>query len=152
MRRFKFEGRRDALDVICALLLARVARLPFDAIVPVPRHRKRVRSLGADPVYELARALSRATGRPLVARVLRRSRSTVTQTGLSVGARRRNVAGSFKASRALRCRVLLLDDVATTGATLAEAARTLRASGATRLLQVAAAGTPGLSAASREAV
>lgn len=152
VRRFKFEGRRDALDVICALLFARIERLPFDVIVPVPRHRKRVRSLGADPVYELARALARATRRPLMAGVLRRSRPTLPQTGLSVGSRRRNVAGSFAASRALPDRVLLLDDVATTGATLAQAARTLRASGATRLLQVAAAGTPALSAPRRNAI
>jgi predicted amidophosphoribosyltransferase len=146
VRRFKFEGRRDARELLVAWLVTRVRDLAFDVIVPLPRHVARVRSEGADPVYELARELSRLTGAPLFARVLRRARVTPPQTSLSLAARRANVAGSFTAQpRALAGRrALLLDDVATTGATLGEAARALRASGAKRIALAAVAGTPAM--------
>ena len=145
VRRFKFDGRHDARAVLAARLTARVAELRFDAIVPIPRHLVRVRSEGRDPVFELARLLARATGAALLDRVLARARPTPPQTGLTIAARRTNVAGSFTARpHALAGRrVLLVDDVATTGATLAEAARTLRReSGAKRITLAAVAGTP----------
>jgi predicted amidophosphoribosyltransferase len=131
-----------------ALLAARIRTLPFDGIVPVPRHWRRVRAQGADPVYDLARALSRATGQPLWGEMLWRARTTPAQTELPPAARLHNPAGSFAGRRGgLRGkRVLLLDDVTTTGATLRAAARELRGTGAARrVLTVAFAGTPGLS-------
>jgi predicted amidophosphoribosyltransferase len=145
VRRFKFEARHDARELLASWLAARAATLRFDCIVAVPRHLARVRSEDCDPVHELGRALARATDRPLVQGVLQRARRTLPQTGLGPAARRANVAGSFCArpgSLAGR-RVLLLDDVATTGATLVEAARALRSSGARRVTLAAVAGTPG---------
>jgi ComF family protein len=145
LRRFKFEGRKDALEVLAAALAARARALPFDAIVPIPRHLARLRSEGAEPTYLLARALGRALDLPVLDRALARTRPTPPQTGLSAAARRANVAGSFRAPAGAlaRRRVLLLDDVTTTGATLIEAARCLRAaSGARRIVLAAAAGTP----------
>jgi ComF family protein len=145
VRRFKFEHRRDAGLVLGGWLAERVRELRFDAIVPLPRHLARVRSEGCDPVHALARRLARDSGVALAGRALRRARLTPPQTGLSIAARRANVAGSFSAEpQALAGRrVLLLDDVATTGATLAEAARELYADGgAKRVLRVAVAGTP----------
>jgi len=144
VRRFKFEGRLDALDVLVVRLAERVRGLRFDAIVPIPRHVARVRSEGSDPVFTLARALARSTGVPVVRGALVRARATPPQTGLSVAARRANVAESFRARPGALAgrRVLLLDDVATTGATLIEAARALRAtSGARRITLAALAGT-----------
>ena len=78
-----------------------------------------------------------------------RARRTPPQTGLSIAARRANVAASFRArpGELAGLRVLLLDDVATTGATLVEAARSLRrVSGARRITLAAAAGTPAVEA------
>ncbi len=147
VQRFKFDGRRDALHVLLEPLVERVRELRVDSIVPVPRHLQRVRELGRDPVYELARALGKRTGMPLRAGVLRRTRPTPPQTGLSPRARRTNVAGSFAAQPgALRGRrTLLLDDVITTGATLAAAAAELRRTAEPRLLvPLALAGTPAL--------
>jgi ComF family protein len=146
VRRFKFEHRHDARELLVHWLAERARALRFDAIVPLPRHPARVRSEGADPVHELARGLARATGVALFGGALWRARATAPQTGLPVAARRANVAGSFAArTGALRGRrVLLLDDVATTGATLAEAARTLRRAGATRIALAAVAGTPAM--------
>jgi len=114
VRRFKFEHRHDARELLVHWLAERARALRFDAIVPLPRHPARVRSEGADPVHELARGLARATGVALFGGALRGRR------------------------------VLLLDDVATTGATLAEAARTLRRAGATRIALAAVAGTPAM--------
>ena len=145
VRRFKFEGRRDALAVLVARLAERVRNLRFDAIVPVPRHIARVRSEGSDPVFTLARALARRTSVKIEAGVLARARPTPPQTGLSIAARRANVAASFRVRTGALSglRVLLLDDVATTGATLVEAASSLRrTSGARRITLVALAGTP----------
>jgi ComF family protein len=147
LRRFKFEARRDALEVLVERLAERVRELRFDAIVPIPRHAARVRSEGSDPVFTLAHALARRTGAPVFDRALGRARFTPPQTGLSIAARRANVAASFRVRpRGLAGRrVLLLDDVATTGATLHEAARALRtASGARRITLAALAGTEAL--------
>jgi len=113
----------------------------------VPRHLRRVRELGRDPVYELARALATHTGWSLRTGVLRRTQPTPPQTGLALRARRANVADSFSAQPgALRNhRTLLLDDVVTTGATLAAAARELRRTAKPRgLVPLALAGTPTL--------
>ena len=59
VRRFKFELRRDARELLVAWLAERVRGLAFDVIVPVPRHVERVRREGCDPVHELAAQLSR---------------------------------------------------------------------------------------------
>lgn len=144
LRRFKFDGRRDALAVLLAPLAERLAPLAVDCIVPVPRHRLRVRELGSDPVWMLARALSRQTGIPLLRNALERSRPTAPQAGLSSEERRQNVRSSFRARRALtRHRVLLLDDVTTTGATLREATRALRhGAGPRAVIPAALAATP----------
>jgi ComF family protein len=149
VQRFKFEGRRDALEVLLAALLERalglVADLRVDGIVPVPRHRRRVLELGADPVHALGAALSSGLGVPLFSRSLRRTRVTPPQTGLSPAERLRNVAGSFGArgGSLIAQRILLLDDVITTGATLAVAGRELRThAGARSVIPLALAGTP----------
>ncbi len=151
VRRWKFEDRTDARDVLVERLAERVRGLRFDAIVPIPRHAARVRSEGSDPVHGLARALATRSGARLLGSALGRARFTPPQTGLSLAARRANVEASFRARpRALAgLRVLLLDDVATTGATLAEAARALRAaSGARRIWPAAVAGTAAMESAS----
>ncbi|MEE8558676.1 MAG: phosphoribosyltransferase family protein [Myxococcota bacterium] len=143
IRRLKFEGRRDGLPVLVRLLTARVSGLRFDGIVPVPRHWERIRGEGCDPAFDLARGLSRTTGRPLWWRSLVRARRARPQVELALADRRRNLVGAFRASESgARGRVVLLvDDVSTSGATLQEAARELRRGGARRGLRLAVAGT-----------
>ncbi len=147
IQRFKFEQRSDALEVLLGPLLARLRDVRAELIVPVPRHPARIREQGCDPAFSLARAVARRSPLVLAGGVLRRTREALPQTGLSRKARLANVRGSFAARRgALRGRrVVLLDDVTTTGATLREAARVLRgAAGAQSLTPVALAGTPAL--------
>jgi len=108
----------------------------FDAIVPVPLHWWRKWRRGFNQSELLARALSARTGVPVVA-ALRRARSTAAQAGLSNQARRQNVAQAFLPARAARRlagkRVLLIDDVLTTGATASACARALKKAGAERV-------------------
>jgi ComF family protein len=146
VHRLKFDARSDGLEVLAPALAAAVAELPVDAVVPVPRHWRRIRSQGTDPVHALAHALARRTGLPVFTRVLVRTRAVPPQTGLDLAQRTRNVRGSFRARPgALRgLRVLLLDDVATTGATLAEAERALAEALPWRSLPLALCGTPAL--------
>jgi predicted amidophosphoribosyltransferase len=132
------------LPRIAADLAAVMARLlpgpdPTATLVPVPLGPGRERRRGYNQSLSLARALARAWRLPVLAQLLHRTRDTITQTALTPSARLANVAGAFAVRRSvLRANVplVLVDDVFTTGATLAEAARALEAAGFTVLSAV----------------
>ncbi|MBM3307459.1 MAG: ComF family protein [Candidatus Eisenbacteria bacterium] len=130
----KYQGRRGVADTLAAIIGPLVANLPgagVDAIVPVPLHPVRLRERGFNQTDLIAGGLARFAGAPVQTAWLRRARPTRTQTDLSRADRIRNVRGAFAAGRALQgTRLLLLDDVVTTGATLASAASALRRAGA----------------------
>lgn len=151
IRRFKYPRRGLAgLDAAAGAVVrgwireaARCAAGPApDLVVPVPLHPQRLRARGFNPAALLARAAASELGVPWDARALERQRDTPSQTGLSRSARRRNVRGAFAPRRPLPARVWLVDDVVTTGSTLAEAARAARAGGARELAALCAAWTP----------
>jgi ComF family protein len=112
----------------------------FDYIVPVPLHWLRKWRRGFNQSELLARDLARRTGIP-VRDALRRAQSTRVQAGLSNHARRQNVIKAFRARPVEGKRILLIDDVMTTGATAAACALALKRAGAARvaLLTVARA-------------
>ncbi|MDX1648673.1 MAG: ComF family protein [Myxococcota bacterium] len=150
VHRFKYpaaglRGLDPGAEAVAGALVRRAARRapgPPDAVLPMALHPARVRARGLHPPALLARAVAREAGRPLRPGLLRRVRDTPSQTGLARDARRRNVAGAFRASGRCPPRVWLVDDVVTTGATLAEAARTLRRAGAREVVGICAARTP----------
>lgn len=112
-------------------------------VAPVPMHPTKVRERGFHPASELARAVAAVLGTRVDRSALRQLRPTASQTGLDRRARRRNVDGAFAARAGLRgvaC-VALVDDVVTTGATLAECARALRRAGVRSVVAVCAART-----------
>ena len=105
----------------------------WDCLVPVPLHPAKMREREFNQAARLARPLARATGIPIAPSLLRRVKATNTQTRLSRPQRAANVAGAFAvpAGENLRGRrIVLLDDVLTTGATTNACARALRQAGA----------------------
>ncbi len=134
--RFKFHGDLAAGEVLATLLQWSLdpSERP-DAIVPVPLHLSRLRERGYDQALELARFLHRDGGPALLADRLRRVRNTPPQSALGAGARRDNVFGAFALHGAgsLPAHIALVDDVFTTGATVGECARVLRAAGVRRV-------------------
>jgi len=104
----------------------------FDVIVPVPLHPARERERGFNQAMLLAELLAASTTVPLRA-VLERTRYTTTQTAYDRAERMENLHGAFRLRKnkdVRDLRVLLIDDVLTTGSTLSECARVLKAAGA----------------------
>jgi ComF family protein len=101
-----------------------------DALLPVPLHPSRHAGRGYNQSAEIARWVGRALRRPVRERLATRRRPTSPQVGLSLDERRLNVAGAFAAGAVHGLRVAIVDDVMTTGSTLEELARALRAGGA----------------------
>lgn len=130
----------DRLDLapLFARWLARAARelvADADLIAPVPLHPSRLLVRRYNQAAEIARPLARLTGLDYAPDLVRRIKPTPIQGGRSADGRRRNVAGAFAVPERLRPRVagrrvLLVDDVLTTGATAEGCARALKAAGA----------------------
>ena len=142
---FKYGGCRSLARGLGARLRESAAGLlgNADIVVPVPLHRSRRRGRGFNQARELARHL----GPPLVD-ALRRTRATPSQTDLPAAARHGNVRDAFALARrqlpwlALNVeglRIVIVDDVSTTGATIEACARVLRAAGAADVSAVTAA-------------
>lgn len=117
---------------------ARFAALQLDAIVPVPLHWRRRWQRGYNQSAALSRGLATILGVPSQPSWLRRVRHTPRQTSRSTPAERKaNVRGAFRAQPETRLKgraILLVDDVMTTGATVGEASRALRAGGVSRII------------------
>ncbi|MBI5280738.1 MAG: ComF family protein [Candidatus Solibacter usitatus] len=131
---FKYGCMRPLAAPLGRMLSAALPRdQVFDAIVPMPLHWRKLLVRGFNQSRLLAVELSRRTGIPTEP-LLRRRRHTSAQAGLSGAQRRANVAGAFGASPSVRGRrLLLIDDVFTTGATVNAAAGALKQAGAARV-------------------
>jgi len=127
--------RRDVAlaDTLAQLMKKHFMALAIEAtaLVPVPLSARRLRERGYNQAALLARGLADLTGAPYQPHLLRRTRHTVSQVGLTASERRDNVQGAFEASRqAAQRHVLLIDDVCTTGSTLEACAQALKRAGA----------------------
>ncbi|PLX84929.1 MAG: amidophosphoribosyltransferase [Desulfuromonas sp.] len=135
VQRFKYEGA-IYLDRALSHLLAQALqgdreRFCPDLLVPVPLHRSRLRQRTFNQALLLARALGRRWDVPAAADLLERTRPTPAQQGLDARQRRRNLKGAFALRRPLAGRrILLIDDVMTTGATARECSAVLLKGGA----------------------
>lgn len=135
LHRFKYDGATwlagDLADLMgrCISMAEPAVRSRWDLLVPVPLHPRRQRKRGFNQAELLARGLAREWGMELATGVVRRHQSTETQALLSAAGRRLNVQRAFsvRSSKAIAGkRVLLVDDVTTTGATLTAVARVLQ--------------------------
>ena len=135
--RFKHADRVDHAQLFARWVGRAAAELleEADAIAPVPLHRMRLLKRRYNQAAEIARPLARRAGLEYLPDALVRRRSTESQGAKSGGARRRNVQGAFEVPEARRKhvkgrRVLLIDDVLTTGATADACAKALLKAGA----------------------
>jgi len=140
---FKYQRRRALARPLSRLLSPCLEEVgAVDGVVPVPLHPDRLREREFNQALALAQALCRQTGWPLWWDQLERTRPTTPQVGLDAAGRRRNVRGAFVVARPARVEgrcVALVDDVLTTGSTVNECARALKAAGASRVVVLAVA-------------
>ncbi len=134
---FKYGGKRELARPLGLLMAECVARefqgVEFDALVPVPLHRSKLRDRGFNQAELLARKLGGHMGVPVAHRALMRVEARESQSTLTRSARLKNVRGVFAVpDRELveGQRFLLIDDVFTTGATVEECVRVLLMNGA----------------------
>lgn len=140
IHQLKYDGKLHAARVLGHALAQTFSAgtLPLpDVIVPVPLHESRLRQRGFNQSVELIRATAKQLGIPLLIDGMKRIRVTQEQATLPAKQRRRNVRGVFAAPPNLYRQVktvALFDDVMTTGHTVAEAARVLKAAGVERVV------------------
>ncbi len=133
IHQFKYRAQLALTDPLAELFLdaARLTHPLPQALIPVPLHPARLRRRGYNQALELARAISKRIDVPAETEVVIRKNATASQTDLPLAQRHGNVRGVFSARKPLSYkRITLVDDVMTSGATVNELARVLRAAGA----------------------
>ncbi len=143
--KYKFSANFAAIPLLSSLLANSCHALPpADILIPMPRHTKRLGIQGFDHILELCRPLEKALGIPLGLHHFRRTHFTPPQASLPAAQRKNNPKNSFYAQDLVHKRVLLVDDIMTTGATLQHASLALRKAGATRIYVALIARVPQL--------
>lgn len=134
IHRLKYHRDLGAAEMLSEYLVRKYQTLdwPVDVVVPVPLSSAHLRQRGYNQAAFLALPFALRCSLPYQPSILRRSRSTASQVGLSISARRENVRGAFTARAPLTVgkKILLIDDVATTGATMDACAAALLHAGA----------------------
>jgi ComF family protein len=133
VHQLKYEGWSRVADAMAEAMRALEPLTGQVFLIPVPLGGARQRARGYNQSERIAAALGFRVGLPVRCDLLFRTRETKTQTALTPEARHANVAGAFRAEPARDLELVLVDDVFTTGATLAAAAAALVGAGAKRV-------------------
>ena len=135
MAYFKFHGRQEYGDFYSELLLKAahriVKRWQVEVLLPVPSHRQRINKRGYNQTEIIGRALSKGLSIPIRTNLIRRVKNTKAQKKLNIDERKKNVKNAFVVSEKASDyhRVLIIDDIYTTGSTVDEMAKELRKRG-----------------------
>lgn len=116
-----------------------IASWGIDCIVPIPMGLDRLKERGYNQAELIARSISELANIPMENHIIMRTRETRSQVGLALDERKRNLEGAFSSRDIQGRRILLVDDVCTTGATMQECAKALRKAGAVSVHAVAIA-------------
>lgn len=145
MAAVKYHHKKEYLAPLGRLLALKFAaelkNFRADCLLPVPLHPERRRSRGFNQAEELAREVAKELGLPLYTDILLRHKKTEAQKSLGPDARIRNLAEAFRADETLLSargvrRIILVDDIFTTGSTIEASTRVLRAAGAEAVMSV----------------
>jgi ComF family protein len=147
IRRFKYEPFvKELAKPLSSLIIAHFQLMDNKpdfsgfSIIPVPLEKRKMKWRGFNQAEEIGKELAEFLKIPLVSDCLIKTRETISQVELPEDARKENVKGTFSVkNRILGKKILLVDDVYTTGATMTECARVLRESGAKEIIGIAIA-------------
>lgn len=132
----KFSGLRRLANPMGKLFL-NLEMPECDGIIPVPLSKSALRERGFNQSLLMAKVISKKLKTPLYMDMLLKRKDTLPQVGLNAKERRKNLRGAFKASGKInKLRLLLLDDVMTTGATARECSKTLMRAGAKEVIVI----------------
>ncbi len=139
LREYKYSGKDYLGKFLGKWMWSEFLRHPefreYEALVAIPLSRSKLRKRGFNQSLLLARVLSRYTGLPVLSGAVTKTRDTPSQALLKREERKTNIVGAFSADREVVAgkKIILIDDVATTGFTLEEAARVLKKAGARKV-------------------
>lgn len=144
---FKYNGRKDVGRLLVHLLSGKILAISdmFEIIIPLPVTEKRLKERGFNQSYIISEEIGRITKRPVVHSVMRKTKHTPDQASLTREERKHNVKDAFSVRNAKILtgrKILLVDDLFTTGNTAAEASKTLHAAGPDSITFFALARTP----------
>ncbi len=138
----KYEKHSALSKTLVSLCMDELLQLEIDCVAAIPLHITRLREREFNQSLLLAKEVARCLNRPLIVNLMKRTRETQAQVGLSKNKRKKNIQGAFSVLSpecVVGQRIVLLDDVYTTGSTLKEGAKTLVRSGAKEVVVMAPA-------------
>ena len=132
LRTLKYQGKLVVADWVGQLMSDRIQlSTTFDMLIPMPMHPIRLKERGFNQALEIGRKISKLTQIPLDREIVIRKKHTEAQASLPLDKRLKNMRDAFECSKPLQGkRIAMIDDVMTSGASLNELARTLKANGA----------------------
>ncbi len=142
VKKLKYNNRRDLAETMAKLFFTQINldAADYDLVTAVPMHKKRLRERGYNQAAVFAQQIAKTLSLPFAGDLLCQRAETVSQTALTYRERLHNLKGAFSLDRPMELggkRILLVDDVITSGATMKEGDAVLRAGGAKKVVFVA---------------